>query len=69
MDAKEAAKTRQAKIEDLKKEMDENFQGEKGEIRKAVQRKDSEGLWKIWCTAVEEPYIKALGLEEKEAKT
>ena len=32
----------------------------------AARRKDTEAFWKIWSRAVEEPYIKALGLDEKD---
>ena len=68
MEAKEAAKVRQERIEELKEEMDKNFQNKDEQIKEAVRRKDTEGIWKIWCKAVEEPYIKALDLEEKDAK-
>ena len=43
-------------------------EGREGKINEAVRRKDTEGIWKIWCKAVEEPYIKGWDLEEKDAK-
>ena len=68
MEATEAARTRKEQIEAMQEEMDNDFREKEACFADAVQRKDSERHWKLWCNAVEDPYVNALGLEEKEAK-
>ena len=68
MEVKEAAKARQEEIEALKEEMDRNFREKEVYFADAVQKKDTERHWELWCKAVEDPYVNALDLEEKEAK-
>ena len=68
MEAKEAAKQRQEEIEALKEQIDQRFRENRSGLDDAARKKDTEAFWKIWSRAVEEPYIKALELEEKEER-
>ena len=68
MEAKEAANKRQEEIEALKEKMDQSFRENRRDLDDAARKKDTDAFWKIWSRAVEDPYIKALELEEKEEK-
>ena len=68
MEAKEAAQKRKDGLEAMQEEMGNNFIQTKEALAEALKNKDTESHWRLWCRLVEEPYVKSLGLEEKEAK-
>ena len=66
---KEVHEKRNEEIDELGKRMDQNFTKAKEGFEEATEKQDTDTFRNLWSNAVEEAYIKALGVSKGAEKT
>ena len=68
LERREALEKRKEEVARLQEYMDENFRKTKERFEKASKEHDTDKFWKEWGKAVEDAYLKAIALDNKEAE-